>query len=431
MATVKYYLRSKTKESIIQIQLSVSKTLKMRNSTGLIINYVDWSDKTSLPKQNNPQSKNLSSRLNALKAFVLNEYNNDLSRGALFDKYWLKGKINLFFERTEDEKTNDNIMVNYLAAYRELRKLDPKTTDKTDNQYYNLLDKFSRFQKSQKRTYLLADIDKKVMLEFNHWLMSEGKLMENTARGNLKNLKTVLLDARDNGKTIHHQINGFVIENKPALKVFLNFQELEQIKNTLMIGEDLIHAKDWLLIGCYTGQRVSDLLTMNKTKVFTKTNSEGESFRFIELTQIKTGKHVTIPLHDEVEEILQKYNGDFPPLFRGTTHDSNAAKYNLHLKKVCELAGLNVIMKGKVFNDELKRNEIKETEKYNLVSSHICRRSFATNFYGDKRFTTPQIMAITGHSTETTFLSYIGKTSSDHALQTAKTFREISQQKIS
>lgn len=40
-------------------------------------------------------------------------------------------------------------------------------------------------------------------------------------------------------------------------------------------------------------------------------------------------------------------------------------------------------------------------------------------------------MAIKGHKTERTFLSYIGKTSSDHALQTAKTFGEISQQKIS
>ncbi|WP_165439479.1 tyrosine-type recombinase/integrase [Chryseobacterium phocaeense] len=403
----------------------------MRNSTGLIINYTDWSDKTSLPKQNSPHTKNLTSQLNGLRVYVLNEYNNDLSRGALFDKYWLKGKINHFFERTDHESTNDNILVNYLKAYRELRKLDTKTTEKTDNQYYNLLDKFSRFQKFKKRTYLLSDIDKKTMLEFNSWLMAEGGLMESTARGNLKNLKTVLLDARDNGKTIHHQINGFVIENKPALKVFLNFQEIEQIKSAPILGEDLQHARDWLIIGCYTGQRVSDLLGMNKTRIFTKTNSEGESFRFIELTQIKTGKHVTIPLHDEVEEILQKYNGDFPPLFRGTTHDSNAAKFNLHLKKVCELAGLNAIMKGKVFNDELKRNELKETEKYNLISSHICRRSFATNFYGDKRFTTPQIMAITGHSTETTFLSYIGKTSSDHALQTAKTFREISQQKTS
>lgn len=114
MATVKYYLRSKSKDSIIQIQLSISKTLKMRNSTGLIINSIDWSDKTSLPKQNNVQNKNLITKLNDLKSFVLKEYNNDLSEGILFDNYWLKSKINTFFERV-DIYTDDNIVINYMA----------------------------------------------------------------------------------------------------------------------------------------------------------------------------------------------------------------------------------------------------------------------------------------------------------------------------
>jgi integrase len=167
---------------------------------------------------------------------------------------------------------------------------------------------------------------------------------------------------------------------------------------------------------------------MNRSKIFTKTDSDGDSFRFIDLIQLKTGKHVTIPIHDEVEQVLQKYDGNFPPLFRGSTPKSNATTFNECIKKVCELSGISQIMKGRIYNEELKRNEIVETSKYNLVSTHICRRSFATNFYGDKRFTTPQIMAITGHKTEITFLQYIGKTSSDHALNTAKTFKEIKRQ---
>ncbi|WP_407498221.1 tyrosine-type recombinase/integrase [Elizabethkingia anophelis] len=431
MATVKYYLRSKSKDSIIQIQLSISKTLKMRNSTGLIINSTDWNDKTSLPKQNNAQNKNLITKLNDLKSFVLKKYNNDLSEGILFDTYWLKNKINAFFERV-DIHTDDNIVINYMAYYNDLRKLT-KTKKTSDHKFLMLLKKFTSFQQFQKKIYTIPEIDKKVILEFNNWLTEENKLMESTAQTTLKNLKTVLLDARNNGKTIHHQINSFSIENKPAFKVFLNFQEIEQIKQARIIGNDLIHARDWLIIGCYTGQRVSDLLRMNKNQIYTRTDSEGESFRFIELVQEKTGKQVIIPLHDEVENILKKYNGNFPPTFRGTTFNSDVTLFNYHIKKVCELAEINTKVKGKVFNDELKRNEIKETEKHHLISSHICRRSFATNFYGDKRFTTPQIMAITGHSTETVFLSYIGKTSADHALNTAKTFKEIKnlQQKIS
>jgi integrase len=216
----------------------------------------------------------------------------------------------------------------------------------------------------------------------------------------------------------------------PSIKVFLNFDEIEKIKNAKVIDNVLITAKHWLITCCYTGQRVSDLLRMNSGMIFTKIDYEGNKFPILELTQIKTGNDVSIPLHDEVLKILEIYNGNFLPTF-GKAKDSNFVLFNRYIKKVCEVAGISNIVKGKVFNEDLKRNEIVETEKYKLVSSHICRRSFATNFYGDKRFTTPQIMAITGHSTESTFLSYIGKTSSDHALQTAKTFREISQQKTS
>ena len=37
-------------------------------------------------------------------------------------------------------------------------------------------------------------------------------------------------------------------------------------------------------------------------------------------------------------------------------------------------------------------------KKHELVSSHICRRSFATNLYG--KIDTLTIMKITGHKTE-------------------------------
>ncbi|WP_164465233.1 phage integrase SAM-like domain-containing protein [Chryseobacterium lactis] len=426
MATVTYYLRSKTKNSVIQMQLSVSKSLKMRNATGLQINSIDWSDKTSLPKQNNPENKNLVSDLNDLKNFVLKEYNQDFAAGVLFDSHWLKKKITTFFSRV-DIKTDDNIVVNYMRGYNELRQL-AKSKKTTDAHYVTLEDKFSRFQKFQKKNYVFSEIDKRVMFEFKNWIMDDLRCMESTSNRILKNFKTILYDARGNGKTIHPQISGLIIEEVPSIKVFLSFEEISRIKKAQIIGEDLLHARDWLLIGCYTGQRVSDLLDMKKTKIFKKTDSDGESFMFIDLIQIKTGKHVSIPIHDEVEHILQKYDGGFPPLFRGSTLNSNATLFNEHIKKVCELSGIHQLMKGRIYNDELKRNEIRETAKYNLVSSHICRRSFATNFYGDKRFTTPQIMAITGHKTETTFLQYIGKTSSDHALNTAKTFREIKNQ---
>ena len=262
-------------------------------------------------------------------------------------------------------------------------------------------------------------------------MIEDLKNMESTANEIIRKLKTVLLNARNmDDKEIHKNINALKISSTPATKVFLSFDEIEKIKKSKIIGGDLLHAKDWLIIGCYTGQRVSDLLRMTKEMIFTKTDATGESYQFIELTQEKTGKEVMIPLHDEVQTILDKYDGNFPPTF-GQKGDSKFVLFNRYIKTVCEKSGIDTIVKGRVFNNTkgVERNEIVDTAKHKLISSHVCRRSFATNFYGDNRFTTAQLMAITGHKTESVFLSYIGKTSSDHAMQTAKTFKEIKENK--
>jgi integrase len=51
--------------------------------------------------------------------------------------------------------------------------------------------------------------------------------------------------------------------------------------------------------------------------------------------------------------------------------------------------------------------------KYELVSSHVCRRSFATKLY--RKIDTLTIMKITGHKTEKQFLEYIKITPKEYA----------------
>src|SRR5690606_41541852 len=114
-----------------------------------------------------------------------------------------------------------------------------------------------------------------------------------------------------------------------------------------------------------------------------------------------------------------------------TNASSNETLFNRHLKKVCEIAGIHSMVRAKVKTEftvgsETKtKNIIQQIEKCYVIASHVCRRSFATNFYGDKRFSTPQLLAITGHKTEQMFLQYVGKMSIDHASQTAATFLQI------
>lgn len=428
MATVKFRVLHKTENAQIYIRFSINRENVFQTKTGKIINPKYWSVKTSRPIQTKPEYKLLSAELNDLETFILKEYNSDYSKGVIFSKDWLSQKIDSFFSRIEI-KEDDSVFLNYLQNFTDFKRSTSSYTECTLRKYNNLKDRFQSYQKKKKKIFLIQDIGAKTLIDFKNYLISECDMMETTAVRFIKNLKTVLFDAEQSGKSIHYQIRGFSTgTTNTEYKVFLSFDEIEKIKNITTINTYWNIARDWLVIGCFLGQRASDLLRMTSRMIYTKTDNAGNSFRFIEIKQQKTGENVVIPIHEEVETILQKYDGNFPPKF-AANFDSNAVLFNRHIKKVCELAGIHEVIKGKVYNEDKKKNEIVEIEKCFLVSSHVCRRSFATNFYGNKLFTTPQLMAITGHKTEAMFLNYIGKTADDWAMQTAKTFKKIKEQK--
>jgi integrase len=138
----------------------------------------------------------------------------------------------------------------------------------------------------------------------------------------------------------------------------------------------------------------------------------------LEFTQKKTNKLTTIALHPKVLEILNKRNGKFP-------YAISDQKYNDYIKKVCELAELNQLVLGSknletAPNSKVYRKKTGTYKKYDLVTSHIGRRSFATNFYGT--IPTTHLINMTNHSTEAMFLNYIGKSNKDLAKETFKYF---------
>jgi len=104
-------------------------------------------------------------------------------------------------------------------------------------------------------------------------------------------------------------------------------------------------------------------------------------------------------------------------------------KYNGYLKEVCKIAEVNEPTKGrKLINIGTKENPVYRYKtdvylKYELISSHVGRRSFATNFYG--KIPTTYLIYFTGHSTEAMFLNYIGKSNKDLALEVSDYFNAL------
>ena len=112
---------------------------------------------------------------------------------------------------------------------------------------------------------------------------------------------------------------------------------------------------------------------------------------------MKTGEFVTVPMHPMVKEIIGKYNSEVP-------YSLSNQKMNEYLKDIGEAAKLDekriiVKTKGGV-------REEKTFSKFQLITTHTARRSFATNLY-NQGFPAIYIMKITGHRTEKAFLKYI------------------------
>ena len=88
--------------------------------------------------------------------------------------------------------------------------------------------------------------------------------------------------------------------------------------------------------------------------------------------------------------------------------------FNNHIKEICKIAGIDELVNGFKNNPKTRRKEIVTAPKYEFITSHIMRRSFASNYYG--KIETPLLMNITGHSKESTFLTYIGTHQNKDAL---------------
>ena len=117
-----------------------------------------------------------------------------------------------------------------------------------------------------------------------------------------------------------------------------------------------------------------------------------------------------------MQKILDSRNGEFPPVFY-KDEKSNRTEMGKQFKEVCRVAGIKDEVRGR-FNG---KDGI--YSKYKLISTHSCRRSFASNHYGTPFFTTPQLMEMTGHTNEKNFLLYIGESENKFSNQNAESFK--------
>ena len=269
--------------------------------------------------------------------------------------------------------------------------------------YKNTLRRYKDFIEDNSLKDAFTIFDEDFQSKFDDYLLNEQELAMNTIVSSHSQLKTMLKRAYEKGLLRDPAFLHWTSKTINFTHVYLNDKEINsfyeliltpEIRKENKIGKEshIEESKDLFIISARTGLRFSDLRHLGSA---TWDMSEGKETLTI-LIQ-KTNRELSLPLHKQVIEIYEKYKGVLPlPV--------DKSKYNEHVRLCAKLAGITENIA--TFEWEKGRPVMKDHKKYELISSHTGRRSFATNLYLVCK-SPHYVMNLTGHQTEESFKRYI------------------------
>lgn len=238
-------------------------------------------------------------------------------------------------------------------------------------------------------------LTKKFWQEYIHFLTMTKKYKVNTVGSYQKYLIVFLRECKkaklwnDDGGLLE----GAKVLSENPIDIYLTKSEIARLENVdLSVNTRLDKVRDLFLVGLNTGFRVSDWLQVKPDNIYFTDKKNG----YIEITQTKTKALATTPLRPIVSQILTKYNNQLPEI--------SEQKINSYLKELCMMAGIT--QKVKTSSTIGGSQQIEYFEKWEQVTTHTARRSFATNLYRDG-VDSKIIMRATGHTTEKNFIKYL------------------------
>ncbi len=257
--------------------------------------------------------------------------------------------------------------------------------------------------------YVVTDISMEFESELHEFFNHEKEYSPNTKGKMIKMLKCIMHDFIDlefeniykskkagietvlsEGDVLYieKQLDKIIKPNSKPINIALDTIELQSIfKLELTNKPHLDRARDIFLAGCYTGLRHSD---------YSRIKPEHLNKQFIQIIPIKTKDTVNIPLRQELSQILIKWDYTIPEM--------TSQELGRYIKEIGQMAG--IISKVEIIEIKGNRKEITTKSKFEMITSHTARRSFATNMYYDG-MNPIDIMKITGHKKLETFQKYI------------------------
>ena len=407
MANVKFNLKNKNEDETLVVLIFRYDNNKFVYSTGQKINPKYWNDSDQKARETSkfPEYPEFNNYLNTLRYKTQDIYRRYLVENKPLSIKDFKMELDISLEK---EKRKEKLsLLEFINEFIDNRELAGKP-DGSIQVYRKTLKHLTDYSKKY-GVLNYDDINVEFLERFIRFLYSAPRsLSVNYSLKLIQNLKLFLNEATEYGYNTNtaYKSRKFTIKKEDITHIYLTMEELEKIYNEdLKENLKLDRVRDTFIVGCFTGLRFSDFSKL-QPQHFKKI---GE-VEVLEIVTQKTKQKVTIPIHPKVRAILNKYDGVMP-------RPISNQKMNEYLKDLGELVKIeeNVLI-VKTKGGKREENLVK---KYDLISCHTARRSFATNSF-KAGVPSISIMKITGHTTEKSFLQYIKISSEENAVLMAQ-----------
>ena len=389
MATVSFRLRGKNEVKRIYVRYSLSTSKRFLSKTPLTWKQTKTNWKNGLPKGSDALPKQVRNKLFALSDLIEKNYNLAITNNEIITNEPLVKSIKQHFN-LESTNSDLNIVVNYIdkfindASIKENKTNGLGLAKNTLRSYVSLKNILIKYQ-GKNNPLLIKDVNIKFRDSFVKWCIDKQKYNPNSINKFIANIKAICNDAILNEietSPFLSKIKGVPTTAQDV--IYLTLDDIDKIRNTTLDKNYLINVRKWILIGCNTGQRGSDLLKITISN-FTKDDKDRDAIR---LTQKKGGTEVLIIASSDIKKMLKT----------GLPHEISQQKLNKYIKEICKIANINTPTIGNKLNKETKRKETQTLPKHEFITSHTFRRTFVTNAYGilDNEI----IRSVTGHSND-------------------------------
>ena len=392
MAKVRFLLKEpqhtiedkKKQPSLVLFVYRINAAKKVVYSIREYISPMDWDFEQQLPKSIRGRSdlSELRIKLNNIESHVLSFFRSMENQDITLTTELITSELDLFFKRSMKDKVPVSVLSYAKNVY---------VRGKNDDNVKLITSAATRFNKF--RPGITFDkINMNLIEEYNNYLLKTG-FKNNTIVNYINSLYTIVQHAAKTSgiKLQPDALEGIGVKRIPrehVKRAVLTVEELSKLYHLDVQDPLKRHVRDVFIISSFTGIRSKD------AKLSENIHFDG---RFFAKRTSKTGKYVKIPLHPFVKELIERYNGFSYP-------DISDHNYNEIVRSLVKEAGIDQQFSFSITIGGVKTDLVKY--KYECISSHTARRSFATNIH--KAGIPPAVaMVFTGHKKLQQYMDYI------------------------